>query len=584
MVRTKNRVEICFVATVLIGVISIFFQERLLGVNDYAAFSHDNITIDPLLISGKTRKEHEDRPWMILHVGPPKTGTTTIRHGLERIALRLAKDDNIYFIGCVLPDIVRIGGTVPTNRTTAKNGNTYDKPDNPEVTMFRVKDFLWPGEPLEEFTDVLRNHWRNKHNVLVSSEILSSEFSNNPRYWKRVFKHLFLSSRVRGDDSANEEPFFGFNVKVVVTYRHFFEWLPSYWAEQHRYLSRIGPPPSSQFQQTGTEGITNSNDPNILYPYKGYVPGIIEYVEWFLHNITQYTDPNVNHTSFSTCFPNPTKGNEQEALPTSHGSIWSYLQWYSNVELHDRVDVFDMHQQPLKLLDDIDRVVNGTAERHTHEKRNLLADFVCQMLPTATKTCHYLDKETSDDQFRKRINDSLQQIVSNQDMYRIKQMAKRQGRKIKKAPSAMQIPAPIVTRWFRKQEKLNNTKSLKRCLGNETLEQLKIASWKFLLQQILLVRKRNSEHRRSLRSSDLSPAGHPSALFRSSTPTGHLLLLNRQEQLLGTENDFSDVPWIVPIKARHDQSFAEHVARGVFCEIDVERLFRNKKFIDYVLV
>ena len=30
-----------------------------------------------------------------------------------------------------------------------------------------------------------------------------------------------------------------------------------------------------------------------LLPYRAYVPAIVEYVEWFFHHITEYTDPNV---------------------------------------------------------------------------------------------------------------------------------------------------------------------------------------------------------------------------------------------------------------------------------------------------
>ena len=51
--------------------------------------------------------------------------------------------------------------------------------------------------------------------------------------------------------------------------------------------------------------------------------------------------------------------------------------------------------------------------------RNLFADFVCQMLPTATKTCHYLNKQTNDDQFRQRVNKPIERgTISRQDMFR----------------------------------------------------------------------------------------------------------------------------------------------------------------------
>jgi len=43
--------------------------------------------------------DDDTRPWMIIHVGPPKTATTTIQAGLAKYAKMLAKDDDFYFLG-----------------------------------------------------------------------------------------------------------------------------------------------------------------------------------------------------------------------------------------------------------------------------------------------------------------------------------------------------------------------------------------------------------------------------------------------------------------------------------------------------
>lgn len=504
--------------------------------------------------------DDDDRPWLVLHVGPPKTGTTTIQYGLEKSALQLAKEDNVYYIGIVLNKIARVGG---------ENGD-------PNVTMFRRKDFISPVIPLKEFTEVLRSHKRNKHNVVISSEHLTHELINRPNYWKQMFKNLFLSSRNYTTDSGggggggDDEPFFGFKVKVVVTYRHFYQWLPSWWAQSHLSLStKHGLPPLK------TNSSDSHNDSKLLYRYPGYIPGVVEYVEWFLHNIEHYTDPNINITSYPNNvvpYPDP-EPRKNLVSPTSHPSIWSYLQWSSTPELYDRVDVFDMHQQNRReqhydekhdsnTIDD-----DNITEPQKGGEPNLFADFVCQMLPTAPKTCHYLNNQTYDDQFRQRVNKEIQRnTISRQDMFRITQMAQQQQRTIR-TPS-------IVKQWFQNQDEKNNTKNLERCLSTEALERLKIASARFLQKQAWLVRKQNSE-RRSKSSS---------TLFRSSTPTSHLLLSSQQEQHEEEEADNSDLFLTSSIKTEHDKSFEEYVASGAFCEIDIERLFKNNDFIKYVFI
>ena len=40
-----------------------------------------------------------DRPWLVIHIGPPKTGTTTIQKGLTLKCPSLANHDNIFFLG-----------------------------------------------------------------------------------------------------------------------------------------------------------------------------------------------------------------------------------------------------------------------------------------------------------------------------------------------------------------------------------------------------------------------------------------------------------------------------------------------------
>ena len=141
-------------------------------------------------------------------------------------------------------------------------------------------------------------------------------------------------------------------------------------------------------------------------------------MEWFVENIVEVKGPNVTHASYSRMVPNQHRIVNGDGVPTFHFLIWSFLKWTSRPELYDRVDAFDMHQQAFYLLSDDTTVTtnnsNITNNNHTSAKRNLFADFVCQMLPTATNTCRYLDEQTSDGDFIKRVNvnDQSEHIVS----------------------------------------------------------------------------------------------------------------------------------------------------------------------------
>jgi len=62
------------------------------------------------------------------------------------------------------------------------------------------------------------------------------------------------------------------------------------------------------------------------------VPGIVEYVEWFLHSIAEYTDPYiVTQLSYSMYFPKKQFiiDRKLSMFPTSHISVWSFIQWSS---------------------------------------------------------------------------------------------------------------------------------------------------------------------------------------------------------------------------------------------------------------
>eukprot|EP00527_Entomoneis_sp_CCMP2396_P002295 CAMPEP_0198149992 /NCGR_PEP_ID=MMETSP1443-20131203/48943_1 /TAXON_ID=186043 /ORGANISM="Entomoneis sp., Strain CCMP2396" /LENGTH=231 /DNA_ID=CAMNT_0043815173 /DNA_START=54 /DNA_END=746 /DNA_ORIENTATION=+ len=129
----------------------------------------------------------DNRPWMILHVGPPKTGTTTIQSGLNTMAKMLAEKDNIYYVG------ERMGKTEVVH-LLSNDDDDSDNNNNNTVTMFPMKYFAYNGQkrPTTHFVEVLMEHRKRNHNVLISSEHYTSKLTNMPVYWNRLYDYTFL--------------------------------------------------------------------------------------------------------------------------------------------------------------------------------------------------------------------------------------------------------------------------------------------------------------------------------------------------------------------------------------------------------
>ena len=146
----------------------------------------------------------DEKPLLILHVGPSKTGTSTIQKYAEKHELLLRKD-NIYFLGhsykehplhqksrtCI--------HTCPVNKTSCP-----------------ACDEEW-----SDFRGQLDYHYSQNHNVFVSEEMFVS-WEKNPF----VLKYLLPSLKP-------------WRVRVVYTYRHCYEWLRSRYFENYEdYILR----------------------------------------------------------------------------------------------------------------------------------------------------------------------------------------------------------------------------------------------------------------------------------------------------------------------------------------------------------
>jgi hypothetical protein len=127
-------------------------------------------------------------PLFVMHVGPPKTGTTSLQHAIEQYNSMLI-EDNYYFTG---------------NSSFADHFNIC-------VKRVRKANLDFTIECWKRILDTMESHRALGHNVILSNEVISvqAQFSD----FRQVIENLL----------SNWKP----NVLIVVGYRHLHNFFPS---------------------------------------------------------------------------------------------------------------------------------------------------------------------------------------------------------------------------------------------------------------------------------------------------------------------------------------------------------------------
>eukprot|EP00536_Pseudo-nitzschia_multiseries_P017922 jgi/Psemu1/53169/gm1.53169_g len=630
----------------------------------------------------------DNRPWMVVHVGPPKTGTTTIQQGLfkPRIRRMLARQDNVYYVAARM---------ISSNSTSR---------------VFLPGNLLFPG-PNSDLKKVLREHQQAGHNVLISSEHFTSKINarrSSASWRKGFFEHALLGKPRNDSDNddnnddnndddnnddndndnnddddnndndkvedigpfrlprrlqsqpqsqsqtpmepyENQEPFFGFRVKIVVTYRHFFDWITS--QHHQRYLRH------------GGIRIKTEEDKQ-----KTYTAGIVEYIEDYLRHaalddkdddlygpkeqqqqlLRDGNDDFINDSSargaiaFREALSILPEKRMADALYNSDGakynglsgSLFAHRKFLSSAELYDRVDVIDMHQQPLEPPNNYNTNTNS-AVANANGDPGLLANFVCQSLPAANRTCAMLrhdalaaDGKRRHNTVKRSRNNSLSGVPSSQDMSRVLWHLRWKLTDLFDPTVRVTLPqfsslVLAIDKWFEgagnggegNGEGNGEPREVpKICLEGENLERLKKLSLDYLAEMYRLVRKHslrrrkiqqqqqqqlennngNNNNNNGIGSSIYEYGYHGRSLFRSSHSRDHLLLSRDYD---GTElpvvsfannnnNNSGQAGGSLPLPehiiAAHNAEFDRYVAKGKYCQLDLEPLLSDPVFVDYV--
>jgi hypothetical protein len=589
-----------------------------------------NIDTNQSLSPSAAPPSDQQRPWMVVHVGPPKTGTTAIQAGLNQESATLAGADNIFYVGSTYPQdsvqYVRYDDRVRGIYNSNKNKTEGVLSIHPAMGLFM-------DDTPETFVRVMKYHQQQKHNVVISAEHYtntlprtSTHRERTVSYFERIYDRVFLREgglaenltalspieqegieqkkrlrrRRRLNESktvasaadatqqkkrrrsasadADESSRFGFDVKIVVTYRHYFQWLPSYYYQDQ------------------------------LLDYQEGAPTLIDYIENALGTLGDeyFVDgESAKNTVWSMTTP--------PWLINFHGTLFPYLKWSSQRSLRNSVEIFDMHQQQIV-------VSNNKNETLEDEKSpDLFRDFICQSLPTALETCSSLQRTkgkkplVANDRIKSgpvssletgKLSDTLVRQMIHAANDRFPEHQKSATKRKEGAPIITYYDVDIARSIFndqtferladnfyewalRRKEKSSDDGHRQLCLGKDSALALKTASWNMLRHLEALVRMRDDDR---IREADEQK--QQQQLFGAlaiSRPKYPLLLSPNKYNHGGLPNarnseneNKNDEDWWAPIKRAHDELFQQTVERGAYCELDLDRLFADHDFVKQV--
>ena len=201
-----------------------------LGLLHYLVISSAGNESLPLLVSPQSStalpSSGKKNPLLVLHVGPPKTGTTSLQHMLHQYEPQLLEDNYFY----------------------AGNSSVIDNFKN---CIRRVQKAGKDTECWSDFVKTLEVHRKQGHNIILSNEVISVHAQDGNFDLIRSFMEPWMP-----------------NVLVVVGYRHLHNFMPSthfelqknqrwpsimergklvtpfttFWMENHK-LDKLGPIP-----------------------------------------------------------------------------------------------------------------------------------------------------------------------------------------------------------------------------------------------------------------------------------------------------------------------------------------------------
>jgi len=173
--------------------------------------------------------DNKKKPYFVLHIGPSKTGTTTLQKESIRLQEYLEQDNNVYlgrYASRSARQPARMAELLSNDGCLQEVSKLFN--GNSSSTIIPK---CW-----KERTYRIREYNTNHTNIIVSDEHYSYErqlahVCNDPQYWSTLRQALFVD----------------WNLIVVVTYRRYAEWILSVAKEVNQKLCHNPSHPSAQW-------------------------------------------------------------------------------------------------------------------------------------------------------------------------------------------------------------------------------------------------------------------------------------------------------------------------------------------------
>ena len=330
-------------------------------------------------------KNSRDKPYIVIHVGPPKTGSTTIQFALEHLnASGILAQDNYRYDDYLVERIMskkcswkllshrkkfykkNMHATNNVASTSNKNGTTNNRDDESNDGDSDIN--------IPHFNDIL-NEEKGYNDRLASSLI------DNVDCWNKTIRLLQPYLETKTNLMYSGEPW-SFKSHRVWSQTHFtmIDWKSIY--------------------------ITLSKDWNILVVF-----GYRRYYEWLVSShqqLNRYTPSKVETKDW------PKKGQKHNRysinkipVPQTRESMFKLLYRYSDDLKQEMIQHPYIPFKILNMHNNDDDNTSASTTSNKKKKYGLVSNFVCDVLPNAPQTCKYSIEHSHELEVIKNPSESL---------------------------------------------------------------------------------------------------------------------------------------------------------------------------------
>jgi len=462
-----------------------------------------------------------EEPWLVVHIGPPKTATTTIQCGLEKYALRLAMKDHYHFVGggCGIADqeylmpnaeetvlrrlvISTLHELEYTYETTPTENDDDDDDENSGesgessgnssrasssslmqyFSRHHNPEFQHGYHIVKKMLQRMSYLRQRKRSVILSGEQFGSQLSRRKTVMT-TFHAMFTDGTTIGgnnkkkntnkivnniiDENTGDIVTAGFplsKIRIVLAYRHFVDWLPSYYYQNELVLNNQmdtnwivhGPHSevvlSSIENQQNNHTTTKTRHRHVKYQKltdtqlssietqrhqrlikKSRVQSFLDYTDeylsnWELHatDIIQWMDTikqqqrqqqtdNGTSTNSTSSGTNSTKQQQQRRSAKQHQQHMLEMLPKDRHAIHPSWWLYTVWSSHFTLKNQVQVYDMHSPMNMKTPNEDMFTDFICHMIPSAHATCQTLVSSLEENKKKKKAGGGTQEDTEKEE-------------------------------------------------------------------------------------------------------------------------------------------------------------------------